>query len=178
MVPQPRQIAPVQPILEEPGGESGDTRGFFRIDAKTAEEVEALLPQLFPMGAAIRDHRFFCFKYWDVVECRLTDENKQILRDIVRCTNKSEGRCCDSNKSRLEEIFQGCTVKRNFDSVGTFSENQKGARRRPYKFFCIQKIQDIIVGVGVGTKKKYAMQAASKSTLWRLGYTELEIKTN
>ena len=170
MVPQPRQIVPVQPKVEEPGGENGDAPGFFQTNAQTVEEVEALLPQLFSHSSGSRDPRYM---NWDIVQCLLTPENERILLRVRSCANKSEGSNCFTNKSRLEEIFQGNPIC-DFNSVGTFSENQNCQ----YKFFCIQRIQGIVVGVGVGTKKKYAMQAASKSTLWRLGYAELEITTN
>ena len=167
---QPREIVLTnqeQPIVEEP--EAIDQMVPFLTEAQTEEEVERELPQLFPRGSAIRDPRFM---NWDVVHCGISDESEQILLRVRQFSNPSCGSNCFTNKSRLEEIFQNNPVC-DFSTVSTFNENQNCQ----YNFYCIQKISDIIVGVGVGTKKKYAMQAASKSTLWRLGFNTLEITT-
>ena len=84
--------------------------------------------------------------------------------------NASGGRNCSSNKARLEELFQGIPNK-DFDIIGQFPEDQCF-----YKFYCVQKVNSIPTGVGLGSTKKLATQAASKVTLMCFQRETLDVK--
>ena len=93
--------------------------------------------------------------------------------------NASGGRQCTSNKSRLNEIFQNAHV------TVDLNDTQSMPTACWYKFYSVQTItflnsntsepQYTVLGIGLGTKKKIAEQAASLVTLESLGFETLPI---
>ena len=96
--------------------------------------------------------------------------------------NPSGGRNCSSNKARLEELFRfrGFQGKTDFDTTGEFLEAQCF-----YKYYCVQRVgvrlggemKHVVVGLGLGTTKPEAKQAASFITLKTLGFKTIDITT-
>ena len=72
--------------------------------------------------------------------------------------NQSLGQNCLTNKSRLEELLQHVPTK-------SFHSGSIGNEQCCYHSYCIAKIGQIALGIGLGPNKKVANQAAAKVVL-------------
>ena len=125
--------------------------------------IHDTLARLFPAFSPIA---MVDFNYARV---KLSTEDLEYIRNMNK--NCSYGRNCLSNKARLEEIFQGVPNK-DFGTVDSIPNDQCF-----YQFYCIQRVDNVAVGVGLGSQKKHAKQAASFITLKTLGFKTIDITT-
>ena len=150
----------------------GATGTFEKIEPEDCEpnRIEAKLSWIFP-SVSNKEHGGQSRAVVDSQEHAQLSVNvsNQDMLTLRRIPKNGRGMNCTSNKSRLEEIFQG-------NNLTDFKHNGQVLNDMCiYQFYSVFKISNIVVGVGLGSKKKNAQQAAAKSTLKLLGFETLPL---
>ena len=150
----------------------GASGTFEKIEPEDCEpdRIEAKLSWIFP-SVSNKEHAGQSRAVVDSQEHAQLSVNvsNKDMRSLRMIPKNGTGMNCTSNKSRLEEIFQG-------NPATDFKHNGQVLNDMCiYQFYSVFKISNIVVGVGLGSKKKNAQQAAACSTLKLLGFKTLPL---